>query len=377
MSDRKTMKVGSRKSQLALIQTNKVISKLKELHPDFKFEVVTMTTTGDRILDSALSKIGEKSLFTKELEVALVDKSVDFVVHSLKDLPTALPDGLAIGCVYKRDSPCDAVVMHPKNEGETLQVLTVGILSLFCSVIGTSSLRRCAQIRRRYPKLVIDDIRGNLNTRFRKLDSEGRYDAIILAEAGLHRMSWSERISEVLSPEDCMYAVSQGAMAVECRAGDLEIINMLNEIHDPDTAIRCIAERAFLKHLEGGCSVPVAVDTQITDNKLTMRGGVFSVDGREAVEESSHVIFSKASGGKLHNGNQLYASIVGCLDQDPAKFVAAEKLGTEIAETMVNKGADSILRAAKRKAEEEILEEHARKRARKEASPTLQQAVVS
>ncbi|XP_014678106.1 PREDICTED: porphobilinogen deaminase-like [Priapulus caudatus] len=188
-------------------------------------------------------KIGEKALFTKELEVALEEKAVDLVVHSLKDLPTVLPPGMVIAAVCKRDSPEDAVVLHPKHAGKTLSLLPEG------SVVGTSSLRRVAQLRRAFPHLRFDDVRGNLNTRLRKLDDGATYDALVLAAAGLERMGWKDRIAQRLTEEESLYAVGQGALAVECRADDASTIAMLAQLHHTTTLLRCVAERAFLKQL--------------------------------------------------------------------------------------------------------------------------------
>lgn len=239
----RVIRIGTRKSQLARIQTDSVADKLKELYPDIHVEIVGMSTTGDKILDTALSKIGEKSLFTKELENALERNEVDLVVHSLKDLPTTLPPGFTIGAVLKRENPHDAVVLHPKHAGKTLDTLPEN------SVIGTSSLRRAAQLKKRFPHLEFKDIRGNLNTRLKKLDEKEDFAAIILAAAGLRRMGWENRISQILGPEDCMYAVGQGALAVEVRARDTDILEMVSVLHDPDTVLRCIAERAFLRRV--------------------------------------------------------------------------------------------------------------------------------
>ncbi|XP_071095568.1 porphobilinogen deaminase-like isoform X2 [Haliotis cracherodii] len=318
-----------------------------------------MTTVGDRILDSALSKIGEKSLFTKELEDSLKDETVDFVVHSLKDLQTVLPEGMVIGCVNKRDDPYDAVVMHKKNKGRTLETLPEG------SVIGTSSLRRISQIRRKYPHLAIKDIRGNLNTRFSKLDDADVYDAIVLAVAGLDRMGWSHRISQKLTSDVCMYAVSQGAIAVECRAADTDMLEILQTLHHRDTALRCVAERAFLRRLEGGCTVPVSTFTEITDDKLVIRGGVYSVDGKEVVEDEAETQLPKLPKTQAEGSNtHVYCSIVG--GSDPATFLAAETVGIELAGKMIKRGAEAILTVAKRKAKEAIEEERVRKMARTE-----------
>ncbi|KAM7413708.1 hypothetical protein PAMA_020879 [Pampus argenteus] len=284
----RVIRIGTRKSQLARIQTDSVAAKLKELYPDINVEIVGMSTTGDKILDTALSKIGEKSLFTKELENALERNEVDLVVHSLKDLPTTLPPGFTIGAVLKRENPHDAVVLHPKHVGKTLDTLPEN------SMIGTSSLRRAAQLKKRFPHLEFKDIRGNLNTRLKKLDEKEDFAAIILAAAGLRRMGWEDRISQILGPEDCMYAVGQGALAVEVRARDTDILEMVSVLHDPDTVLRCIAERAFLRHLEGGCSVPVAVHTEVKDTQLYLTGAVYSLDGSDSLKETMQTSIAAA-----------------------------------------------------------------------------------
>ncbi|BFZ24122.1 hypothetical protein BsWGS_27162 [Bradybaena similaris] len=317
-----------------------------------------MTTVGDRILDSALSKIGEKSLFTKELENALLKKQVDFVVHSLKDLPTVLPDGLVIGCVCKRDNPYDAVVMHPKHQGKMLKDLPPG------SVIGTSSVRRAAQIKRMYPHYKIENIRGNLNTRFKKLSEQDVYDAIILAVAGLQRMGWSDWMSQVLTSEECMYAVCQGAIAVECLASDEAILRLLHRIHDHDSTVACVAERAFLRKLEGGCSVPVSVVTEICGNQLSIRGGVFSTDGHQAIQHHMHVDLEHAS-SLVPSGS----SFVGIHCQTATKkhhYISALAAGDRLADGLLLQGADSILTAAKAAASKAVVAEYAKKIPQKE-----------
>uniref|UniRef100_A0A0B7AJC7 hydroxymethylbilane synthase n=1 Tax=Arion vulgaris TaxID=1028688 RepID=A0A0B7AJC7_9EUPU len=355
MAEELTIRVGTRKSQLALIQTRSVIQMLKALDPTLKFETVPMITTGDRILDSALSKIGEKSLFTKELENALTKKQVDFVVHSLKDLPTTLPDGLIIGCVCRRDNPNDAVVMHPKHKGKLLKDLPPG------SVIGTSSLRRAAQIQRMYPQYKIENIRGNLNTRFKKLSEQDVYDAIILAVAGLERMGWHEWISQILSPDECMYAVSQGAMAVECRADDDVTLCLLRKIHDHNSTIACIAERAFLRKLEGGCSVPVSVYTEIAKSQFTMRGGVYSVDGSQVVQ---HTVVTNLDNQDVSIPEQsTFAGIYCQINSKKNQYTSAWKVGEQLADDMIAQGADVILAAAKAEATQEVIKEHERKTA--------------
>lgn len=250
-----------------------------------------MTTMGDRVLNISLPKIGEKSLFTKDLEDALKNGVVDFVVHSLKDLPTALPDGMAIGAVLEREDPRDALVLAKCHEGKCLQTLPKG------SVIGTSSLRRTAQLSRKYPHLEVHDIRGNLNTRLAKLDVAGsKYAGIILAQAGLVRMGWHDRISQTIEPEDILYAVGQGALAVECRSDDAATLKMLQKLTCHQTQCRILTERSFLKTLGGGCSAPVAVnsiltkrkfsdeDNTIDDYELNVIGSVWSLDGRTEIQ---------------------------------------------------------------------------------------------
>ncbi|KAL5019761.1 hypothetical protein ScPMuIL_002653 [Solemya velum] len=357
MSEDGLVRVGSRKSQLAMIQTNSIIDALKSLCPDKNFEVVSMTTTGDKILDSALSKIGEKSLFTRELEVALLNKEVDFVVHSLKDLPTLLPDGLIIGCVYKRDSPFDAVVMHPKHAGKTLDDLPDG------SVIGTSSLRRAAQLARKYPTFKFENIRGNLNTRLKKLDDADIYDAIILAVAGLDRMGWQNRISQVLGKDVCMYAVSQGAMAVECRADDKKTLELISKIHHQETALACIAERGFLRCLEGGCSVPVSVYTQLEGDQLTIDGGIFSLDGSQAMLDSVSISLAGEGGQASPDYVHIYGGEIPV-----CALKAAESAGVTLAQNLLKTEAADILAEAKKKTAEAILEEKKRKEAEAKAS---------
>ncbi|XP_024300243.1 hydroxymethylbilane synthase, b isoform X1 [Oncorhynchus tshawytscha] len=337
----RVIRIGTRKSQLARIQTDSVAEKLKRLYPDVHLEIVGMTTTGDKILDTALSKIGEKSLFTKELETALERNEVDLVVHSLKDLPTTLPPGFTIGAVLKRENPHDAVVLHPKNMGKSLDTLPDK------SVIGTSSLRRAAQLKKRFPHLEFKDIRGNLNTRLKKLDEKDDFAAIILAAAGLRRMGWDSRVSQILGPEDCMYAVGQGALAIEVRARDEDILEMVSVLHDPDTVLRCIAERAFLRRLEGGCSVPVAVHTEVKDSQLYLTGAVYSLDGSDSLKETMQT--SIASDNKVEERVDERVQRVGVTANNmpgPAQD-ASEKLGLDLANLLLSKGAKEILTVAR------------------------------
>ena len=273
-----TIRIGSRKSQLALIQTYWVQEKLEKNFPNITFEVHKMSTQGDKILDVALAKIGDKGLFTKELELGMLQNETDLAVHSLKDLPTNLPEGLILGCVTKRENPADALVLHEKLKDKQLKTLPEG------AVIGTSSLRRLAQLRYHFPHLEFKDVRGNLNTRLAKLDA-GEYDALILAFAGLHRLVMSDRIHQVIPPEVSLHAVGQGALGIECRAGDNNILNLLKSLEHTATAQRCYAERAFLRELEGGCQVPIGVNTQIEGEQLTLIGLVASLDGKKLVKD--------------------------------------------------------------------------------------------
>ncbi|WP_338431372.1 hydroxymethylbilane synthase [Synechococcus elongatus] len=277
-SPARPIRIGSRKSQLALVQTHWVQGELQRLYPDRQFDVQTMSTQGDIILDVALAKIGDKGLFTKELEVAMLAGEVDFAVHSLKDLPTRLPEGLILGCVTEREDPADALVVHERFKEHQLETLPEG------TVIGTSSLRRLAQLRHHYPHLQFKDVRGNLNTRLAKLDA-GEYDALILAAAGLQRLSMADRIHQLIPAEVSLHAVGQGALGIECRAEDPEILELLKALEHEPTSQRCLAERAFLRELEGGCQVPIGVNTAIADGVLTLTGMVASLDGQRLLRD--------------------------------------------------------------------------------------------
>ena len=231
-----TIRIASRKSQLALVQTYWVQAELQKHFPDRTFEVEMMSTQGDKILDVPLAKIGDKGLFTKELEVKMLDRSADLAVHSLKDLPTNLPEGLMLGCITERENPADALVVNAKYAGSQLHTLPAG------AVIGTSSLRRLAQLRHHFPHFVFKDVRGNVNTRLAKLDA-GEYDALILAAAGLQRLDFGDRIHQVIPPELSLHAVGQGALGIECRTEDPEILALLQSLQHQPTAYRCYAER--------------------------------------------------------------------------------------------------------------------------------------
>lgn len=306
-SPSRIIRIGSRKSQLALVQTHWVHGQLQQHYPNRQFEIQTMSTQGDIILDVALAKIGDKGLFTKELEVGMIKNEVDFAVHSLKDLPTRLPEGLILGCVTERVNPADALVVHEKHKDKQLDTLPEG------AVIGTSSLRRLAQLRHYFPHLVFKDIRGNLNTRLAKLDA-GEYDALILAYAGLERLGMSDRIHQVIPAEISLHAVGQGALGIECRGDDTEVLELLKAIEHKPTSDRVTAERAFLRELEGGCQVPIGVNTTLDGDTLTLIGLVASLDGKQLIKDT-----------------------VSGSTQD------AESLGVELANRLRQQGAQEIL----------------------------------
>lgn len=278
MSSTRTIRIASRKSPLAMVQTEWVRDELSKAFPDITFEISSMSTQGDKILDAPLAKIGDKGLFTKELEVQMLDGKADFAVHSLKDLPTNLPEGLMLGCVTEREDPADALVVNAKCKEYRLETLPAG------SVIGTSSLRRLAQLRHHYPHLTFKDVRGNLNTRLAKLD-DGEYDALILAYAGLHRLGFADRIHQSIPSNISLHAVGQGALGIECREGDADTLAIIKALEHTATAQRCHAERAFLRELEGGCQVPIGVNTEINGDILTLKGLVASLDGQQLIKD--------------------------------------------------------------------------------------------
>lgn len=266
----KKLIIGTRSSKLALWQADYVAERLRAQHPGLIVEEKRMTTKGDRILDAPLAKIGGKGLFTKELETAMQEGEIDIAVHSLKDMPTEVPEGLVITAITERFDPGDAVV-SPRYH--TLAALPEG------ARVGTSSLRRRAQILAARPDLTLLDLRGNVNTRLAKLDA-GEYDAIILAVAGLRRLGFGDRITEVLPRALCLPAVGQGALAIEARAADDETRRLVDFLQDDDMADCAAAERAFLETVEGGCQVPVGVYAAIEGEDLTVEAVIASIDGR-------------------------------------------------------------------------------------------------
>jgi hydroxymethylbilane synthase len=283
-----TVKVATRGSLLARTQTGWVVDQLQALHPGLTFETEIYKTVGDRVLDVALSQIGGKGLFTKELEEALLDGRADLAVHSLKDLPTELPEGLAIGCIPERADPRDALV---SREGLDLQHLPAG------AKVGTSSLRRLAQLRAIRPDLEYVSIRGNVDTRLRKM-MDGEVDALVMAAAGLHRAGFADRITAYLDPADCLPAPGQGALAVEIRANDGEIGRLLAPLHHFPTAQAVLAERALLNRLQGGCQVPIGAHAVLDGDLLYLQGLIASPDGTQVVryEAEGQVYRARALG---------------------------------------------------------------------------------
>ena len=298
--------IASRESALAMWQSQYIRDRLRALYPQTEVSILGMTTQGDQILDVTLSKIGGKGLFVKELETALEDGRADLAVHSLKDVPMNLPEGFVLAAIGEREDPHDAFV---SNKHENLAALPTG------SVVGTSSLRRESQLRARFPHLNIEPLRGNVQTRLRKLD-EGKYAAIILAAAGLKRLGLGSRIRALISSEDSLPAVGQGALGIECRADRADVIALLQPLHHPDTAACVLAERALSRSLGGSCQVPLGGFAEVKNGKLRMRGFVASPDG------------------KRMTSSELTGEI-----NDP------EALGNKIANALRAQGADEILAA--------------------------------
>ena len=297
------IRIATRKSALALWQAEYVKAELTRAHPGLVVTLVPMVSRGDKLLDAPLAKIGGKGLFVKELETALLEHEADIAVHSMKDVPMDFPQGLGLYCICEREDPRDAFV---SNHFASLDELPQG------SVVGTSSLRRQAQLLARRPDLKIHFLRGNVNTRLAKLDA-GEYDAIILAAAGLIRLGFAERIRSSLSIEDSLPAGGQGAVGIECRSADGEIHQLLKSLHHEETAARVIAERALNKHLNGGCQVPIACYALQEGEQLWLRGLVGRPDGSTLLRAEAR-------------------------SSDP------EQLGISVAEALLAQGAGAILR---------------------------------
>lgn len=272
----KTLTIASRESALALWQARHIQAQLQSLYPACEVSILGMTTTGDQILDSPLARIGGKGLFVKELEQALMDGRADLAVHSMKDVPMNLPDGFMLVATGKREDPRDAFV---SNQFATLEALPAG------SVVGTSSLRRQSQLQARFPHLTIASLRGNVQTRLRKLDA-GEYAAIILAAAGLIRLGLSARITQFLAPEISIPAVGQGALGIEIHAQRRDLLSLLAPLNDATTQSCVMAERSFSRALAGSCTVPLGAYATCQDNTIAISGFVASVDGRQMLRET-------------------------------------------------------------------------------------------
>jgi len=270
------IRIGTRGSQLALWQANWIKEQLIKKHPELTVQIHTIKTTGDKILDVPLAKVGGKGLFVKEIEEAMLDASIDIAVHSMKDVPTELPEGLAIVAVPQREDPRDAVLGRDKTP----------ILELPRGAkIGTSSLRRQAQLLAARPDFDIEPLRGNINTRLRKL-REGMYDAIILASAGVRRLGWQNEVTEIIPPDVMLPAIGQGALGIEARLDDEDTLGRISFLNDEVTGSCVAAERAFLHRLEGGCQVPIAAYAEREGDQIRLTGLVGSVDGTSIIRDS-------------------------------------------------------------------------------------------
>ncbi|UXR77425.1 hydroxymethylbilane synthase [Staphylococcus sp. IVB6227] len=271
--------VGSRRSQLALTQSGQFIERLKAVQLDLEIEIKEIVTKGDQIVDRQLSKVGGKGLFVKEIQNELFSKDIDMAIHSLKDVPSVLPDGLTLGCIPDRENPYDAYIA--KNH-VALEDLPDG------SIVGTSSLRRGAQILAKFPNLEIKWIRGNIDTRLKKLKEED-YDAIILAAAGLKRMGWSDDIvTQYLDDDLLIPAIGQGALGIECRSDDTELLALLAKVHNSEVADCVTAERTFLKEMDGSCQVPIGGHAVIGDDKqIHFTGLIMSPDGKQRFQHTA------------------------------------------------------------------------------------------
>ncbi len=298
------LRIATRKSPLALWQANHVREALLARHPELDVELLTMTTQGDKILDTPLAKVGGKGLFVKELETGMLEGRADLAVHSMKDVPVEFPEGLCLAAVLPREDPRDVLI---SNTSSSIDQLPQG------ARVGTSSLRRQSQLRARRPDLRILDLRGNVNTRLSRLDN-GEYDAIMLAAAGVKRMGWDARITEFLPPEQFLPAIGQGAIGIEIRTDDARLHELVVGLNDAQTATRIAAERALNKALQGGCQVPIAGYSEISHGVILLRALVGRPDGTELVQ--------------------------GVISGKPED---AEELGRVLAKDLLSRGAKQIL----------------------------------
>ncbi len=302
----KTLKIATRQSPLAMWQAEHIRDRLEQLHPQVKVELVTFVTQGDKILDTPLAKIGGKGLFVKELEAALLDGRADLAVHSMKDVPMHLPEGLELAVICEREDPFDAFV---SNQYEKFEDLPQG------AKLGTSSLRRKCQVLKQRPDLDVIDLRGNVGTRLSKLDA-GQYDAIILASSGLKRLGLHERIRHTLDAQVSLPAVGQGALGLECRSNDQEILDLIMPLMHQETDVCVRAERAFNAYLEGGCQVPIA-------GYATLEGQTISLEGRVGSPDGQTLLIQQVQGTTAQ----------------------AEELGVTLAKALLDLGAGDLLKA--------------------------------
>lgn len=300
----KKLVIATRKSPLAMWQAEFIKAELEKAHSHLQVELLPMTTRGDQLLDSPLSKIGGKGLFVKELEQHLLDGTADIAVHSMKDVPMFFPEGLKLGPICQRENPYDAFV---SNRYQTIDQLPEG------AIVGTSSLRRQCQLQRYRPDLVVHSLRGNVQTRLSKLDA-GEFDAIILAAAGLTRLAMQQRIASIIDSTISLPACGQGALGIELRVGDEQTAALIDVLRDEQTSICVTAERALNTRLNGGCQVPIGGFAELSGDTLLIRGLVGSVDGKQ----------------------MLYAQAQGPKEQ-------AEQLGIQVADELLAQGADKIL----------------------------------
>lgn len=304
MSKPETITIATRKSALAMWQAEHIKSRLESLHPGLQVELLPMSTRGDVILDTPLAKIGGKGLFVKELEVAMLEGRADLAVHSMKDLPVEFPPGLELYTICEREEPSDAFV---SNQYDSLEEMPAG------AIVGTCSLRRRCQIAERFPNLVIRDLRGNVQTRLRKLD-DGEFDAIILATSGLVRLELDQRIRMRLPVETSLPANGQGALGIECRSDDARIQALLKPLEHEATRVCVLAERAMNRRLEGGCQVPIGAFAELEDDTIYLRGLVGNLDGTTIIRGERR-----------------------------GPTADAEAIGTALAEDLLSRGAGEVL----------------------------------
>lgn len=309
-----TLCIATRKSTLAIWQAEHVASRLRLMYPEIQVNIIGISTQGDKILDTPLAHIGGKGLFVKELEHSLLNNQADIAVHSMKDVPVAIPEGLVLGAILAREDPKDAFVSNQYNNLDTLPLH---------SIVGTSSLRRECQIRSLRPDLKILSLRGNVNTRLKRLDAE-QYAAIILACAGLKRLGFDTRIRCQLSPEQILPAIGQGAIGIECRQDDAETIGLIAPLADPETTVCLQAERALNTHLKGGCQVPLAGYAVLESEQIYLRGLVGTPDGKQIIRAEAHSLIPK-------------------VDDFNNSLTIAQNLGIQVAEKLLSLGAKKIL----------------------------------